>query len=118
RGRKVCQGIDYLIHTVTLNRGEMAVAELQAELRSTGNRCANITDKRRDNKMSGFELDFLGTRSELAWAKLTGTYPDLSIHPRKGTPDAVFRGRTVDIKATSNPKGRLLATTDKTKWSG
>lgn len=98
---------------VELDSGEMAVAQFLATMRRCVNQSVGVSDARRDSSLQAITLDMLGTVSELAWAKAMGTYPDLTIKPRRGSADAMIDGRRVDIKATSRRDGRLLATTDK-----
>ena len=98
---------------VTLNKGEMAVAEFIATCRRLTNQSASVFDQRRDNKQQAIVLDILGSRSELAWAKASKIYPDLSLSPRRGGFDSVINGIKFDIKSTDRTNGRLLATTGK-----
>lgn len=98
---------------VELDPGEMGVAHLIATMRRCVNQSVKITDVRRDNSLQAIELDILGAVSELAWAKVMGCFPDLTVSPRRGTPDAIHNGKRVDIKATNRRDGRLLATTTK-----
>ena len=102
---------------VTLNPGEMAIAQTMAAMRRGVNQASKITDQRRDNTMDANTLDLLGAVSEIAFCKAFSTYPDFSVMPRKGGADAILKhDGTItrwDIKATKRTGGRLLATTGK-----
>lgn len=98
---------------ITLDPGEMAIAQTLASLRRCVNQAGRIGDRRRDNRMQAITLDMLGTVSEIAFCKAFGAYPDLTVSPRRGGADVILNGKRWDIKATDRPNGRLLATTDK-----
>lgn len=98
---------------VTLDTGEMATAQYHATLRRAINQASKVTDQRRDSASQAIMLDIVGMVAEIAWHRVMGTFPDLSVSPRAGSADAMYQGRTIDIKATTRRDGRLLATTNK-----
>lgn len=102
---------------VTLDPGEMAVAEHLALLRRCVNKTVNLTDQRRDNRRQAITLEILGTVAEIAFCKRFSAYPDLTINPRRGGADVVLRGKRWDIKATDHGNGRLITTVGKTHGS-
>lgn len=99
---------------ISLCNSEMLICQAIATLRNTCARSNGVKDQRVDNKMTPIEIDFIGIVAEMAWHKWRGTYPDLSVAPQQGTFDAVFMGKTIDIKATTYKQGKLLATLKKT----
>jgi hypothetical protein len=101
---------------IVLDPGELAVAHQVAALRQYVNAGAGLngTRSRRDGGTMGSQVSMhtLGFIAELAWAKWTKVYPDLTARPRVGTPDFVLKnGMTVDIKATAHTAGNLLCST-------
>lgn len=97
---------------VTLDPGEMAVAQMVATLRRAVNQAAAIADRRRDPR-DPMVSEMLGATAEIAFAKHFNVWPDLSVTPRRGGHDAILNGRTWDIKAVGNPEHRLLASPEK-----
>lgn len=102
---------------VTLDPGEMAVAEHLALLRRCVNKAINLTDQRRDNRRQAITLEILGTVAEIAFCKRFSAYPDLTITPRRGGADVVLNGKRWDIKATDRGNGRLITTVGKARES-
>lgn len=101
----------------TLNPGEQRVATYLALARTKANREQSVKDGK-VGPQSGDETDKTGVGGELAFAKLFHVFPDLSIKPRRGTPDCTRRGVTIDVKATKYRTGRLLAVPSKLQHSG
>ena len=64
--------------------------------------------------MQANTIDLLGAVSEIAFCREFGACPDLSVKPRKGGADVIFKGKRWDIKSTKRANGQLLATTEKT----
>jgi hypothetical protein len=95
--------------TVTLDPGEMAVAQTLATLRCAVNQAAGVVDRRRATTRDPLALDLLGTVSEIAFCKQFGAYPDMTVTPRRGGHDVILNGRRWDIKATDKPHHQLLA---------
>jgi hypothetical protein len=98
--------------TVQLNPYEMLAAKNFANLRMIANR-ANAVANAKMGPQSDDETDLIGIIAEIAWAKWKNVYFDVSISPRAGSYDNVTQNERVDIKATTRPNGRLLATAKK-----
>lgn len=57
--------------------------------------------------------DLEGIGGELAFCKLVGAYPDLTLKPRHGGLDTIWRGWRIDVKTTSVLTGHLLVSRQK-----
>jgi hypothetical protein len=99
--------------TVTLNEAEQRLARYLGRARHDTNTAAGVPLTRCDRTRSGEEIHIEGVGAEIAFCKLFNVYPDFSVTPRVGGSDAVWGGRTVDVKTTSHPSGRLLARPNK-----
>ena len=97
---------------ITLDAGEMAVANVLAAMRHGVNRHHGVVNGRM-GPQSDFETDLDGVVAEIAFCRWKNVCPDLSITPRSGGEDAIFAGKHVDIKATRREDGRLLAVATK-----
>jgi len=96
---------------VKLNENEQRLARQLAKERSTKNRKAgNSNRKRGPQSDEATELDGVG--GEIAFAKALNLYPDLKDYP--GKHDMIIAGKTVDVKTTRYPFGHLEVSTDKT----
>lgn len=94
--------------TVTLLDSEWKIAHLLGRLRRGTNRSNRVHD-RQVGKANPLRVDVLGAVAELAFSRATGLAPDLDTASRQGSWDAVLpSGRTVDVKATELPEGRLI----------
>ena len=91
---------------LTLSPGEIATATTIAGIRQGVNRERGITNQKA-GPQDPITTELVGMLGELAFARWANVCPDLSTHLRAGTPDAVFRGYTVDVKSTRNPLGPL-----------
>lgn len=84
---------------VILTPGEIAVATTIAGMRQGINREAGKV-----NQKAGFQdvmtTELVGTFGELAFCRWSWAYPDLSTHLRAGSPDAMLRGFSFDVKTT------------------
>lgn len=100
--------------SVTLDRGERAVARLIADARYTNNRSSGV-ENQRIGPQSDEETDLSGIGAELAFCKLTNVYPDLTVEPRGGGWDCLSQKFSrIDVKTTTYPNGKLLARRTKT----
>lgn len=99
---------------MSLDAGEMAVAQAVAAMRHGINRASSVSNSR-VGPQSDYQTDLDGLVAEIAWAKWRNCYPDLSVSPRSGGADALVSGKRVDIKATRYANGRLLAVPSKHK---
>lgn len=92
---------------IELSPGECAVAMHIAILRQTINREAGKRNLKA-GPQSPLVTDIVGMYGELGFCRWAGVYPDLSVHLRAGSFDAVWRGWNVDVKSTRNPEGPLF----------
>lgn len=98
---------------VKLDEREIRLAMETAVARRTANRRSAVRDGQM-GKQDPWQTDIDGVIGEFAFAKLFGYFPDLTAIPRTGTPDFTTReGKSVDVKATRLPNGRLVATPKK-----
>lgn len=99
---------------VILSETEQKICASIAKLRSSNARGNNVTNAKIGNK-SDEEMDLEGVSSEFAFCKLFNLYPDLTIEVRSSRNDTdhgdavLSDGRTVDVKSTHYPNGKLLA---------
>lgn len=91
---------------IVLGPGETAVANVIATLRQSVNREAGIKNLKA-GKQDPITTEIVGILGEFAFAKWAGLWPDLSTHLRHGSFDNTFRGWSVDVKSTRNPRGDL-----------
>lgn len=92
--------------TVVLSEAEVFLAGSLIALRQSINRQAGIVNQKA-GKQDPITTEQVGVYGELAFAKWANVYPDLTTHLRKGSADALFRGWTVDVKASRNANGPL-----------
>jgi hypothetical protein len=91
---------------ITLSVGEWAVAHSVGAMRQAVNREAG----RKNLKAGGQDpltTEAIGAFGELAFARWANVYPDLSVHLRAGSFDAVWRGYNIDVKTTRTAGGPL-----------
>lgn len=93
---------------VALTDLEQQLAELVATARQARNRSAGVVDQQ-VSATRALDIERTGIGAELAWCRLANCYPDLTIQPRKGGADAIWRGVSVDVKGTERTDGQLLA---------
>jgi hypothetical protein len=98
-----------------LSKTELRIASYVGRSRHEYNESQNIRDQRASKKMSSIDIHIQGAEGELAFCKLAGTYPHLTIQENKYTDiDTVLPGGvTVDVKTTNVSYGRLLVSTSK-----
>lgn len=101
---------------IYLGTGEVALATQLAAIRQSVNREAGIVNQKA-GAQDPITTDVVGVLGEFAFAKWSNVFPDLTTHLRKGTPDAVYRGWTVDVKSTRNPHGVLYVDARPDKWA-
>lgn len=86
------------------------IAKMLGGMRAVVNRSAGTRDAKMGGQ-NGVDADEDGVLAELAFAQAFNVFPDLSLRPRAGSPDAIVAGKRIDIKATRRTNGRLIATT-------
>jgi hypothetical protein len=100
---------------VTLNEIEMRLAHCIGVSRCENNRENHIKDKLQDEGANGVEKSIQGVMGEIAFNKLTNTFPDTVICPQgQGTDigDNVVAGIRFDVKTTKHQSGHLACV----KW--
>jgi hypothetical protein len=100
--------MQYLQNKIVLTDAEIKICEWLAKQRYNSNRSCRVKDGKIGPQPCA-ETDLEGICGEFAFCKAMNLYPDMSISPRKGTDDVVFKGKTVDIKTTRYKTGKLLA---------
>lgn len=101
-----------MTHSVTLDLGEMAVAQMLASMRFAVNR-ANSIPYSKVGPQSSQQTEMDGIVAEIAFCKWKNVCPDMTIRPRAGGADCVVDGKTIDVKATRRQDGRLISVTNK-----
>lgn len=101
---------------IHLGTGEVALATQLAAIRQAVNREAGIVNQKA-GAQDPITTDLVGVLGEFAFARWANVCPDLTTHLRKGTPDAIFRGWTVDVKSTRNAHGPLYVDARPDKWA-
>jgi hypothetical protein len=100
--------------TVELNEVEQRLTKHIAKQRYLNNRDNNVTNARIGDQ-TDIETDRNGFGAEMAFCKLFNVFPDLSIFTRTASEDngdAILHiQKTVDVKTTKYPNGKLLAVT-------
>lgn len=91
----------------TLCDTEQDIARWLANGRSTTARAAGVPNQR-IGQQSDYQTDLEGVGGELAFCKLVGAWPDLTLTPRHGGIDVNYRGWRIDVKTTSVSSGHLL----------
>lgn len=94
---------------VALNDTESRLAKHIAKARRAYGQSSGITDKLVDKKRPPEHNELLGAMAEIAFSKLSNTYPDLKIRPDADKTDNLVEGLRVDVKATDYHNGKLLA---------
>jgi hypothetical protein len=94
---------------ITLNEAEIKLANYLGTSRHNSCRKNNVIDKQRGDQ-DKLQIDIEGVGAEIAFCKLSNTYPDLEIKPTgqitdKG--DALFNGIKADVKSTRYATGKL-----------
>ena len=100
--------------TVKLSASECAVAQMLASMRTLVNRAAGITNMKQ-GKQSQHKTEVEGMAAELAFAKHFNICPVMTVKPVSGGSDGILKGKTIDVKVTAYPDGRLLAHPNKKK---
>jgi hypothetical protein len=97
---------------ITLTEADLAVIHVLGTLRSTMSRAAHSNPhwrpKHQFTHSDQIAADTLGVAAEYAWAKHHNLFPDLTFHARRNGYDSLLHGWRIDLKATTNPNGRLI----------
>lgn len=105
---------------VSLSRVEQDICLAISKLRFTNNRIKNISNSKIGPQSDEF-TDLEGIGAELAFAKLSNTYPDFSINTRSSSLGTDYgdlklhNNQSVDVKTTKYNSGKLLAVLWKTE---
>lgn len=96
---------------------EQRLAKHIASERERINRASGVSNGR-IGPQSDAETDLTGIGAELAFCRLMNVYPDLTLDLRAGGEDCWWAGRSVDVKGTRYPTGKLLAVPTKLNRDG
>lgn len=100
---------------ILLDEAEQEIVEFIAKQRTDANKKPDGTTSNAFGR-DPYALDKDGFGAEMAFCKKHNLYPDFSIFRRKGSPDCITKkGKRIDVKHTSNPKGDMLVKTTKPK---
>ena len=91
---------------ITLTEADLAVIHVLGTLRSTVSRAAQSTPRQFGHDQ--ITIDTIGVAAEYAWAKHHNLFPDLTFNARRNGYDSLLHGWRIDLKATTNPNGRLI----------
>ena len=94
---------------VTLTAKEMATCRILGNMRTIASRSAGITDAQ-VGKQNPLDIDEMGVMAEYAFCKHHNIFFDPTTYARSGSYDCVLMGKRIDIKSTTYPDGRLIAT--------
>jgi len=114
---EICKGA-----SVSLNEVEQRLCKHIAQARYQANRAMQVNNSKVGGQADD-ETDLEGVSAEVAFCKLAGIYPHgpMDVSPRsslKGEDclaDVVINGKSIDVKATKYPQGKLLAVPWKSK---
>jgi len=96
---------------IELNSVEQRLIQFVAKARYSNNRNNKVTNAKIGNQ-SDEETDLNGFGSEVAFARLFNSYPDMTIETRtsfEDEGDVVVNGKKIDVKTTTYKDGKLLA---------
>ncbi len=106
-----------IMHDVILNDAEQRLSKYLAKKKYEQSRKQGIPNMK-IGPQSNEVTDLDGVGAEIAFCKLHNIYPNLEVTSADPAYDCVLSdGRTVDVKQTPRPAGRLLATLKKKKYS-
>lgn len=91
---------------VSLSPIEQKIVEYIAKHRTDNNKKAGTHSN--FNNDDPYKIDINGFGAEMAFCKLTNTYPDFTTEVRKGGVDCVYKGHRVDVKWTGLKNPKLL----------
>jgi len=99
--------------SICLNPVEVAMCKYVAKERNKVNRTDGVKNSK-IGAQSDYQTDLDGIAGEVAFCKMFNVYPDLTLEPRSAangndTFDCVWRTKTIDVKTTKYPNGKLLA---------
>lgn len=97
---------------VQLAPGELAVASTIASLRQAVNRTAGITNLKAGSQ-DVMTTELVGILGEFAFCKQANVWPDLSIHLRKGSYDAMVGQYSIDVKSSRGYRWKVDLRPDK-----
>lgn len=94
---------------IDLSRQELFICEYIGTCRRKN--AMQFNKDRQVSKRDPYDIDIEGFMGEFIVAKHLGVMPDFSLNERKNPIDLVSRkGKTIDVKTTRNPAGKLYVT--------
>jgi hypothetical protein len=97
---------------VQLTELETLSCRLIGNMKTISSRTQNVKD-RQMGKQEAYETDEDGMIGEYAFCKHYNIFLDVSLSPRSGSYDCMYKSKRIDIKTTRVTNGRLIATTKK-----
>lgn len=97
---------------VTLTDLELLSCRMFGNMRTIFNRVASVKDKQMGTQAI-YKTDEDGAIGEYAFCKHFNIMFDISMQPRSGSYDCIYKGKKIDIKTTRVAHGKLIATTKK-----
>ena len=94
---------------VQLTDLEIIACRMIGNMRTILNRSTSVKDKQ-IGKQDIHETDENGTTGEYAFCKSKNILFDISLNPRSGSYDCIYKGKRIDIKTTKYKNGSLVAT--------
>ena len=95
---------------ISLSDSEQFICNTIAKYRAESNDKNGVKD-RKFRGISNFQTHLEGFGGELAFAKMINVYPDFSIYSRNAANDngdLMWNGKSIDVKTTHLPNGRLI----------
>lgn len=95
---------------ITLNDMEQRICKKIASERYSINRKNGIIDRKKGDQSNEF-TDLEGFSGEFAFCKLFNIFPDFYVKvtdQKTDTGDCTFKGKSIDVKTTKYPNGRLI----------
>ena len=93
---------------ILLNRHEMLICEMFGTIRRKN--AMQFNYDRQVSKQDPFDMDIDGFMGEFVVAKYLNVMPDFTINEKKNPTDLLWNGKTIDIKTTRNPNGKIYVT--------
>jgi hypothetical protein len=98
----------------SLNRGEQEMARYLAKIRQEEDDASLKVGNAKNSGKSDLDINVDGCGAELAFGHIFNLFPNLTIEPisaSKGEDmgDFIFNGKTIDVKQTIYPQGKLIS---------
>ena len=98
--------------SITLTDNDMMICRVIGNMRTMCSRANKVNDAQVGNQ-DAWMTDEWGVIGEYAFCKLHNIFFDCAVSPRSGSYDCLYKGKRIDIKATTLPHGQLIAVNKK-----